>query len=86
MLGGADSDTFYFATGSGHDYIGDFEAGQGSDDVLMLDGLGFRSLTEVQKASYQDGADTVIEIDADTSITLLGVDLASLHDDDFQFI
>ena len=86
LLGGADSDTFVFTVGSGRDWIGDFETGQGSEDVLLLDGLGFGSFKDVEAASYQDGADTVIDIDADTSITLLGVDLADLHDDNFLFI
>ena len=86
LLGGDGNDTFVFGTGSGHDFVGDFKAGRGSDDVLELDGFKLNSLEDVQAVSYMDGADTIIGIDADTSITLVGVDLASLHQDDFQFI
>jgi len=45
----------------------------------------FQNFKQVQAASHQVGSDTVITLDADNSITLLGVTSQSLHASDFDF-
>jgi hypothetical protein len=37
-------------------------------------------------AASSSGSDTIITVDASTTITLTGVSLASLHQDDFVFV
>jgi hypothetical protein len=46
----------------------------------------FHNLHQVQAASHQVGNDTVITLDANNSITLLGMNLHSLHASDFDFV
>ena len=84
MLGGAGSDEFVFTPGSGHDRIFDFQAGAGSEDLLILAG-SLRSFEQVQAATRDVGGSAVITIDASTSITLVGVQAATLSVDDFRF-
>ena len=69
MTGGGGDDLFQFKDGDGDDSITDFSAGAGSDDRIDVDA----------------GADTVINLDADDSVTLIGVQKADLHEDDFLF-
>ncbi|WP_422040367.1 M10 family metallopeptidase C-terminal domain-containing protein [Roseibium sp.] len=87
LTGGLGSDTFVFTGGdSGHDIITDFDAGVGSDDVIAIDSFLFSDFQSVLAAATDDGTDTVIAIDAETSIVLEDVLVTDLHQDDFQFI
>jgi hypothetical protein len=43
----------------------------------------FQNFQAVQAASHQVGADAVISLDADHSVTLVDVSIASLHASDF---
>ena len=36
--------------------------------------------------AYQDGSDTVVELDVSNSIRLSGMDVLQLHEDDFRLI
>ncbi|MCV6574563.1 MAG: hypothetical protein OIF58_02415, partial [Cohaesibacter sp.] len=87
MSGGDGDDTFIFKTTEfGHDVITDFTAGANSDDLIdlsMVDDLS--DFAAVLAATTDQGADTVIAIDADNSILLMNVSKADLHEDDFQF-
>lgn len=61
-------------------------AGAGSDDRLDLSGVTtIDDMAELLDASSQKGADTIIDTGAGGEITLIGVNRASLHDDDFLF-
>jgi Ca2+-binding RTX toxin-like protein len=86
LAGGAGNDTFVFGAGFGHDTVADFVAGAASGDVLEFhDGL-FADSSAVLAAATQSGSDTIITIDAATSIILQNVTLANLSQDDFRFV
>ena len=88
LTGGANNDTFVFAPGFGKDVITDFTAGTvTAHDVLQISmGTAFDTLAEILAAATQVGANTVINFDLNTSITLNGVTKASLVDADFKFM
>ena len=86
LTGGADDDTFHFGALSGNDWIMDFETGADAFDVIELDVTGFDTFDDVIAASIQSGADTVIQLNAKNSITLVDVGLAELSKDDFSFV
>ena len=83
LIGDTGDDLFVFANGSGDDTVNDFTAGAGTDDVLDVSAFGFASKADAIAAATQAGADTVIQLDGDDSVTLLGVNAGLLHDDDF---
>jgi hypothetical protein len=83
MSGGGGDDLFQFKDGDGDDTITDFTAGVGSDDRLDISEFGFTDLADLLAATNDAGADTVITLDADDSVTLIGVQKADLHEDDF---
>lgn len=83
LTGGLGNDIFVFADGDGADTIRDFEAGAGSDDVLDLRRLtSAGTAAEVLAAATQVGDDTVFDFGDGDTVTLLGVDKESLHEDD----
>ncbi|MGL4239470.1 MAG: calcium-binding protein, partial [Beijerinckiaceae bacterium] len=87
LEGGAGGDTFRFSGAFGRDRILDFAAGAGVQDVLELSlGAAFDTFAEVMAVATQEGADTVIRIDADRTITLVNVNRSTLAADDFAFI
>jgi Ca2+-binding RTX toxin-like protein len=81
LTGGQGPDTFVFGPGFGHDVVTDFSHA----NHIEFDGGVFQNFKQVQAASQQIGADTVITLDANDSITLLGVSLSSLHASHFDF-
>ena len=83
LTGGAANDLFVFQDGGNDDSVSDFVAGAATDDVLDVSAFGFASKADVIAAASQVGADTMIQLDADDSVTLLGVNADLLHDDDF---
>ncbi len=89
LTGGPGNDTFNFGLSTtenfDHDTITDFDAGFGPGDVIAFWEL-FPSFADVLLASAQVGANVVITVDGDNSITLQNVQLASLQPDDFLFI
>ena len=85
LTGGAGPDTFVFrGTSVGHDRITDFHAGAGFGDRIETD--AFDSFNEILAALSQNGADAVITINANNSITLENVLTSDLHQDDFRFV
>ncbi len=81
MAGASGDDTFIFRSGFGHDTVSDFTAGH---DVLDFgDGI-FVDAAAALAAATASGSDTLITIDASTSILLQNVALANLHVDDFR--
>ena len=87
LTGGLDDDLFVFSDGDGTDTITDFTAGAATDDVIDLTGVsGFSTFGDMQAAADDNGGmdpDTVITLNGGDSITLLGVQVANLNQDDF---
>jgi Ca2+-binding RTX toxin-like protein len=79
LTGGSGNDTFVFAANLGKDVVTDFNHG----DTIEFDGV-FQNFQAVLAASHQVGADTVIALDAQHSVTLQHVTLTSLHASDFH--
>ena len=85
LTGGDGDDLFMFENGSDDDTITDFQEGAGSDDVIDVSDFGFIDLSDLLAATNDSGSDTVITLDGDDSLTLIGVQEANLHEDDFIF-
>jgi len=86
LFGGMDNDTFIYFPDFGHDTIVDFQDEPGAEDVIEFATAMFADAATVLAASVQVGEDVVITFDADNAITLRGVNLADLGEDDFAFI
>ena len=82
MNGGNGSDVFAFEAGFGLDTITGFQ----SNDLIQLDSDLFADFASVIAASQQVGANTVIMLDADNTVTLQNVQLTSLQSNDFLFV
>ncbi|KPF72828.1 adhesin [Bosea sp. AAP35] len=85
LTGGSGHDVFVFAAGFGKDSITDFKTAGTSADVIEFSTALFADFDEAIDAATQVGADTVFTIDADTTLTLKGIQIASLAQDDFRF-
>jgi len=85
LTGGVGDDTFVFGPNFGKDVVLDFTAG-GTDDSLEIDHTIFADTNAVLAASHQVGADVVITVDADDSITLKNVILGNLTASDFHIV
>lgn len=81
LTGGNGPDQFVFNAGFGDDVITDFK----DNDLIQFDDDLFQSAEAVLMASEQVGEDTVITAGTDT-VTLLGVQLASLQANDFSIL
>jgi Ca2+-binding RTX toxin-like protein len=85
LTGGAGADTLVVQPGFGRDVVTDFDHAGG--DVILFDRAVFGSFAEVMAHAADYGADgTVITLDADDKLILLGVDRASLVASDFAFV
>ena len=82
LTGGLDSDTFVFKNGDGGDTINDFETATGGD-IVDVSAFGFADYAALSANFTQDGADTRIQLDADDTVTLVGINLADLQADHF---
>jgi Ca2+-binding RTX toxin-like protein len=85
MTGGAGADVYVFNLASGRDTITDFWAGTGrTDRIQFVDGqLSNFAGVLTQAANTSHGV--VINISADDSLTLTGVQISQLRADDFLF-
>ncbi|HEY8615852.1 ExeM/NucH family extracellular endonuclease [Phenylobacterium sp.] len=81
LTGGNGNDRFVFGTGFGRDVVQDFDHG----DQLQFAGGVFSSYADLLTHAQQAGADVVIALDPANSVTLAGVELASLRASDFLF-
>ncbi|MBB6014189.1 Ca2+-binding RTX toxin-like protein [Aquamicrobium lusatiense] len=86
LSGGSGHDVFVFAAGFGKDTITDFRTMGSSSDVLEFSVDVFADFDAAMAAAEQVGSSTVFTIDADTSLTLKGVQLSTLSNDDFRFV
>ncbi|QHO76158.1 hypothetical protein ACH79_29685 [Bradyrhizobium sp. CCBAU 051011] len=91
LYGGSGSDTFVFQfsnDGAGRDIVFDFRAGSGPDhDVVQLDQSKFADFSALMASSALQDTQIGVQIEYNdgSSITLLGVNKASLTVDDFKF-
>src|ERR1043166_2654516 len=83
LVGGGGNDTFVFKDGYGADTVFDFKASGNQDVVDFTAVSSFHTFADVQAHAAQVGSDTVITIDANNSLTLLGVQLNTLQQQDF---
>jgi Ca2+-binding RTX toxin-like protein len=81
LSGGAGNDVFVFRSGFGQDTITDFSVGH--DVVEFRDGI-FADSAAAFAAATASGSNTIITIDASTTVLLQNVALANLHVDDFR--
>ncbi len=87
LTGGLGSDRFVFVDNDGVETITDFVAGAATDDVIDFIGSSLlNNFADVQAAASQVGLDTVIDMGNGDVVTLQGVNMANLHQDDFQFV
>ena len=86
LTGSGASDVFVFKPGFGKDTITDFAVGAGSADVIQFGTDVFSSYASVIAAASQVGADTLITVDTNNTLTLKNVVVSSLHADDFAFV
>lgn len=84
ITGGTGNDTFVFSAGD--DTVGDFDAFSGAEDVDLRGVAGIADFADL-KANHltQEGADAVIRDTAGNSLTLTGVDIDDLGQNDFLF-
>jgi Ca2+-binding RTX toxin-like protein len=82
LSAGLCDDLFVFQNSGGDNTITDFTAGAGSDDRIDISAFGFCTFADVLAAADL-GTDVTIQLDADDSVILLGVQAADLHSDDF---
>jgi VCBS repeat-containing protein len=87
LFGGEGNDTFVFQQGDGRDLVLDFHAGAGSDDVVQLDAAAFADFNALMQsgAVHDTSIGTEIAYNNGSSITLIGVNKATLTVDDFRF-
>ena len=84
---GFGSDRFVFKTGYDNDTIDGFAAGAGSEDIIALSlGTSFDTFGEIQGAASDVGGNTLLSFGGGDSLTLIGVNSNSLHQDDFVFV
>jgi Ca2+-binding RTX toxin-like protein len=86
MTGGGGNDSFIFHAGFGQDTITDFAAGTGIGDVIQFDSAIFANYAAVLAAATASGSNTILTVDANTTITLQNVAIAALHQNDFTFV
>lgn len=87
MTGKFATDRFVFAPNGGHDVVTDFNPGHWryiNSDALDLRAFNFSSLSDAMSHVYQDGADALVVLDANTSVRLLGVTASHLEADNFR--
>lgn len=87
LFGGQGNDTFVFQRGDGRDLVFDFQSGAGSDDVIQLDVAAFADFNALMASGAVSNTQigTEIEYTDGSSMTLVGVNKATLTVDDFRF-
>lgn len=84
LLGRGNADTFVFKAGDGDDTIGDFSKAQG--DLIDVSAYGFSSISDFSAFRFE-GGDTIVQLDANNSVTVNNINLTSgiNADDSFLF-
>jgi hypothetical protein len=82
MIGGSGPDTFVFEPGFGHDTVANFHTG---NDVLQFNPALLANFAAAMADTKQVGADAVITLDANDSITVQNVNVSRLTASNFHF-
>jgi Ca2+-binding RTX toxin-like protein len=82
LIGGSGGDVFQFSANFGHDTALDFHPGE---DLIEIDHTVFADFSALMAHTAAVGTDTVITADANNSITLHDVGVATLHPSSFLF-
>ena len=82
FLGSGDNDTIVFNMQSGVDVVNEFEV---ANDLIVLQGTPFTSFDQVLGATSDYGSFSIITLDANTAIWLIGVTSGQLNAGDFVF-
>jgi hypothetical protein len=82
LYGNGGSNTFAFGPGSGQDKVMDFQTDQ---DVIQFNPALFANYAAVMQDTTQVGANTVIQHDANTSVTLQNTLASNLTANNFHF-
>ncbi|MEZ5892050.1 MAG: calcium-binding protein [Parvularculaceae bacterium] len=87
LNGGAGDDEIIFTLGDGADVIIGFSAGAVSEDIIRLFGWGaaFDAFSDILAHATDNGVNTVIDFGGGDTLTLNGVLVSQLHQDDFLF-
>ena len=90
LWGGPNDDTFVFNVGSGNDTINQFNRGNSAvgstateHDIINLQDYHFADWGTLQGKITEVSGNAVIQLSANDSITLVGVDFNDLHQTDF---
>jgi Ca2+-binding RTX toxin-like protein len=78
-------DTYVIRAGDGHDTITDFQPGSDGGDLIELFGFAYRSLAEIKAIATESGGNTVLQLGADQTLTLLNVQISNFVANDFDF-
>ena len=84
FLGAGGDDTVLVGTGSGIQVVNEFEVG-GANDRVRLEGTGWSSLADVVANTYDYVSFSVVQVDADTAIWMIGMRPADFTAADFVF-
>jgi Ca2+-binding RTX toxin-like protein len=84
LNGGSEADEFVFSNGTGDDLIVDFDTSSG--DLLNIAAFGFANIGAVLAASTNVGNDVILQLDADDSVTLVGVNISDFAMGDFGLL
>ena len=85
LVGGRGNDLFIFEDLGGHDTVSDFTARRSGSDTIDISAFGFSSWADVLAvATYERSAGgTTLQLDADDSVLLMGVQLKDLDSANF---
>jgi Ca2+-binding RTX toxin-like protein len=84
LSGGSGQDIFLINAGEGQDLIVDFNAAMQSD-VIQLTGFGWTGFANVQAQAFQQGADTIIKLASNDTLTISNFEVTNLTAAYFQF-
>ena len=76
LFGGKGPDTFVFGPNFGKDVVADFA----KEDVVEFQNSAFHDFHDIVAAAHQVGADTVITVDAQDTVTLANVSVQQLRE------
>lgn len=85
LTGGSETDTFVFSGAFGADVVTDFDVASLTEVISFQSVTGFVDFASMMASAVQSGADVIIDAGAANTVTLLGVNLASLTTNDFLF-
>ncbi len=82
---GSGNDTIHMYATSSVDVVNEFQAG-GTNDAIVFHGSRFTAISQVLEATTDYGSYSVIQVDADTAVWLIGVAKSQLTTNDFAIV